>query len=62
MADNKVHLASLQDVAAAGADLSTPRSVESIVKKLTKKTERRSSGGSLFWAILLKYERKLRDW
>jgi hypothetical protein len=39
IADYKAHLASLQGIAAAGADLSTPRSVASIVEKLSKDRE-----------------------
>ncbi|KAF3407560.1 hypothetical protein DPV78_000940 [Talaromyces pinophilus] len=41
MADYKKHLASLQDDVVASADLSTPRSVESIVKQLLEDREKK---------------------
>ncbi|PQE33485.1 Ankyrin repeat-containing domain protein [Rutstroemia sp. NJR-2017a WRK4] len=41
VADYKKHLASLQDDAAASTDLSTPRSVESVVKQLLEDREKK---------------------
>jgi ankyrin repeat domain-containing protein 50 len=56
MADYKTHLASLQDDAAASGDLSTPRSVECIVKQLLEAREKKQ------WRVpLLQKDVKVRD-
>jgi ankyrin repeat domain-containing protein 50 len=47
MADYKNYLASLQENAASSADLSTPRSVESIVNKLWEDREKKQCRVSL---------------
>jgi ankyrin repeat domain-containing protein 50 len=55
MADYNVHLASLQGDAVASADLSTSRSVESIVKKLSEDREQKQ------WRVsLLDHDIKIR--
>jgi hypothetical protein len=56
MADYKTHLASLQDDAAASGDLSTPRSVENIVRQLLKDREKKQ------WRVpLLGRDIKIRE-
>lgn len=56
MADYRKHLGSLQDDAAAGADLSTRRSVESIVNALLEDREKRQ------WRVsLLGNDVKIRE-
>jgi hypothetical protein len=56
MADYKKHLASLQDGATASADLSTPRSVESITKQLLEAREKKQ------WRVsLLGKDVKIRE-
>lgn len=56
MADYKTHLASLQDDHAYSADLSTPRSVESIVKQLLEDREKKQ------WRVpLLRKDIKIRE-
>ncbi|KAH8654691.1 ankyrin repeat-containing domain protein [Ilyonectria robusta] len=56
MADYQKHLASLQDDAAAGGDLSTPRSVESMINKLLEDREKRQ------WRVsLLGKDVKIRE-
>jgi hypothetical protein len=56
MTDYKKHLASLQDDATLSADLSTPRSVESIVNKLWEDREKKQ------WRVsLLGKDIKIRE-
>jgi hypothetical protein len=60
MTDYKKHLASAHGGAPV-ADLSTPRSVESIVNKF-QTIESRSSGESHFWTAISRYGNKPRAW
>jgi hypothetical protein len=56
MTDYKTHLASLQDDAVASGDLSTPRSVEYIVKHLLENREKKQ------WRVpLLGKDIKIRE-